>query len=206
MGKLSEYIGSQFGDPRGIVGRVCCFFMNRINQAMYLSIVSKVGERKCSRILDVGYGNGYLIERLRPVTRAVIYGIDISEDMKEAAENRNKNAVLSGRVRLSVGDCCSLKFRDSSFDAVTSVNTIYFWEDPVRGLKEIHRVLKDGGVFYNAVYSKEWLDKTKSYTEKGFKIYDKQDFIAFGIEAGFSDVVIEDIVEKRNYLVKFIKL
>ncbi|MDD7429442.1 MAG: class I SAM-dependent methyltransferase [Oscillospiraceae bacterium] len=205
MSKLSEYIGSQFGDPRGIVGRVCCFFMNRINQPMYMSVVSEIGERKCSRILDVGFGNGYLIERLRPVTRAVIYGIDISEDMKEAAESRNAHAVESGRVRLSVGDCCSLKFKDDSFDAVTSVNTVYFWEDPVKGLKEIRRVLKDGGVFYNAVYSKEWFDKAKSYTKKGFRIYEMEDFIRFGREAGFSDVVIEDIVDNRSYLVKFVK-
>lgn len=205
MSKLSDYIGSQFGEPRGIVGRVCCFFMNRINQAMYMSIVSEVQERKCSGILDVGFGNGYLIERLRPVTRAVIYGIDISEDMKKAAEIRNKNAVLSGRVRLSIGDCCSLKFRDSSFDAVTSVNTVYFWEDPVKGLKEIHRVLKDGGVFYNAVYSKEWFDKAQSYTKKGFKIYERQDFIRFGREAGFSDVIIREIARGKSYLVIFVK-
>ena len=205
MSELSDYIGSQFGEPRGIVGRVCCFFMNRINQAMYMSIVSEVQERKCSRILDVGFGNGYLIERLRPVTRAVIYGIDISEDMEKAAEIRNKNAVLSGRVRLSIDDCCSLKFRDSSFDAVTSVNTVYFWEDPVKGLKEIHRVLKDGGVFYNAVYSKEWFDKAQSYTKKGFKIYERQDFIRFGREAGFSDVIIREIARGKSYLVIFVK-
>lgn len=205
MGIITEYIGSQFGDPRGIVGRVCCFFMNRINQPMYMSIVSEIEERKCSRVLDVGFGNGYLIEKLRPVTRAVLYGIDISEDMKEAAENRNRSAVISGRVRLSLGDCCSLKFKDDSFDAVTSVNTVYFWEDPVKGLKEIHRVLKDGGVFYNAVYSKEWFEKMKSYTEKGFKIYEREDFIGFGREAGFSDVVIKEIVDGKSYLVKFVK-
>lgn len=205
MGIITEYIGSQFGDPRGIVGRVCCFFMNRINQAMYMSIVSEIEDRKCSRILDVGFGNGYLIEKLRPATRAVLYGIDISEDIKEAAENRNRSAVISGRVRLSLGDCCSLKFKDDSFDAVTSVNTVYFWEAPVKGLKEIHRVLKDGGVFYNAVYSKEWFEKMKSYTEKGFKIYEREEFIGFGREAGFSDVVIKEIVDGKSYLVKFVK-
>jgi hypothetical protein len=36
-------------------------------------------------------------------------------------------------------------FEADSFDRVLSVNTIYFWADPDRGLREIHRVLKPGG-------------------------------------------------------------
>ena len=39
------------------------------------------------------------------------------------------------------------------------MNTIYFWNDTIKGLQEVHRVLKDGGVFYNAVLTKENLDK-----------------------------------------------
>lgn len=35
MGNFSEYIGSQFGNPRGIIGKCCCLIMNMINRAMY---------------------------------------------------------------------------------------------------------------------------------------------------------------------------
>lgn len=26
MGKITEYIGSQFGDPRGVIGKCCCIY------------------------------------------------------------------------------------------------------------------------------------------------------------------------------------
>ena len=32
------------------------------------------------------------------------------------------------------GDCCDLAFDDLSFDVVTTINTIYFWEDTIKGL------------------------------------------------------------------------
>ena len=39
MSKFTEYIGSQFGNPRGFVGKVCCLIMNIINKAMYKNTV-----------------------------------------------------------------------------------------------------------------------------------------------------------------------
>ena len=32
MSKFTEYIGSQFGNPRGVIGKVCCILMNIINK------------------------------------------------------------------------------------------------------------------------------------------------------------------------------
>jgi len=58
-------------------------------------------------------------------------------------------------MHLAIGDCCRLYFSDATFDAITSVNTIYFWQDYLKGLKEIYCVLKADGVFSNVVYSKE---------------------------------------------------
>ena len=31
MSKFTDYIGSQFGNPRGIIGKICCIIMNIIN-------------------------------------------------------------------------------------------------------------------------------------------------------------------------------
>lgn len=198
MGKLSRYIGSQFGNPRGIVGKICCVCMNIINNKMYKKIVSQLASEK--DILDIGYGNGYLIQEIYKKTKARISGIDISNDMQIAASKRNAEGVEKGDIILGIGDCCDLKFDDMSFDAVTTVNTIYFWSDTVKGLKEIRRVLKDKGVFYNAVYTREWLNRT-SYTKEGFKIFDKDEYISLAKEAGFSDVTIINIIDGTNFLV-----
>lgn len=167
MSKFTEYIGRQFGDPHGFVGKVCCIIMNVINKRMYLKVVDEVRLSGGEKLLDIGYGNGYLLQKLYKKAKAELYGIDISEDMKTQAENRCKNAKSDGRLFLRVGDCCDLPYDDEMFSAVTSVNTVYFWSDTVKGLSEIRRTLKTGGSFYNIVYTKEFLDKL-SYTKRDF--------------------------------------
>jgi ubiquinone/menaquinone biosynthesis C-methylase UbiE len=202
--KLTEYIGSQFGKPRGLVGKICCVIMNVINKRLYRKVSDTVLKNSGRKILDIGVGNGYLEKILSGESDVIVSGIDISEDMLKSAAKRNHTAVQQGRVVLTLGDCCNLAFPDGMFDAVTSVNTIYFWSDTIKGLSEIRRVLKDDGIFVNAVYSQEWL-KRVSYTKKGFKFFSKKDYIADGKKAGFSDVVIEEIVKEKSYLIKYIK-
>lgn len=204
MKTLKKYIGSQFGNPRGFIGKVCCFIMNTINKAMYLTIISAVKADCKSKILEIGYGNGYLIQLLYKKTGATIYGIDSSSDMLEIAGKRNRKVIAKKKIHLSVGDCCNLKFQDKMFDIVTSVNTIYFWSDPVIGLSEIYRTLKENGVFYNVVYSKEWL-QTLSYTKYGFHFFEKRDYIELGKKAGFSQVSIKEIASNKSYMIRYIK-
>ena len=168
MRKFTEYIGKQFGNPHGFVGKVCCIIMNIINRAMYKKTVSLLNISDNDNVLDIGYGNGYLLKCIYKKAKANLYGIDISEDMKILAGKRNKKAVSDAKLFLEVGDCCNLKYDEKYFDAVTSINTVYFWSDTIKGLSEIYRTLKEGASFYNVVYTKEWLDKL-SYTQKGFK-------------------------------------
>ena len=205
--KFSEYIGSQFGEPRGPVGKICCLIMNRINRAMYKNILMQLGTKKYfgnKNILDIGCGNGYMIKKLYRRTGADIYGTDISEDMVLAAKKRNKKAVDKGKLSVSQGDVCTLDFESGSMDIVTSVNTIYFWNSPQQGMEETCRVLKKGGVFYNAVYSKQWLQKL-SYTKKGFRFFELEDYAELGRKAGFSKVTINETVRGKSFCITYIK-
>lgn len=204
MSKFTEYIGSQFGNPRGLVGKCCCLIMNYINKAMYKNVVKYISLKEQENILDIGYGNGYLIQQIYKKCKSNIYGIDISKDMLKAAMKRNKTAAKAGKINLSVGDCCKLNFNENTFDAVTSVNTVYFWNNTLQGLTEINRVLKKNGVFYNVVYSKEFLNKL-SYTKKGFKLFNKDELIELGKEAGFSNVSAHDISNGKSYIIKYVK-
>lgn len=200
MGKFSEYIGSQFGNPRGPIGLCCCLIMNSINRAMYHGVIREMEQTEPEKVLDIGYGNGYLLQKIFDRYGADLSGIDISEDMMSSARKRNQKAARAGRLHLTVGDCCALEFAEKSFDAVTSVNTIYFWSDARKGLQEVQRVLKEGGCFYNAVYSREWLQKL-SYTKKGFRFFEQEELLRLGKEAGFSEVTIRDISAEKSYLV-----
>lgn len=202
MSKILKYIDSQFGNPRGVFGKIIFFFMNKINKNMYQAVVSRISNEK--NILDIGYGNGYLIEKMYKKSGARIVGIDISNDMKTVATRRNQSGVDKGDIELLIGDCCNLQFENKSFDIVTTINTIYFWKDTVQGLREILRVLNDGGLFYNVVYSKEYFAKTP-YTKEMYKVFDKSEYIEFGKKAGFSSVSVVDIIEGTNYIVIYKK-
>lgn len=148
MSKFTEYIGSQFGNPRGIIGKICCILMNIINKKMYKRTVSLISISSNANSLDIGYGNGYFLKQLYKTHRPNMYGIDISEDIKKQASKRNYLADGAGKLHLTVGDCCDLPYDNNYFDVVTSINTIYFWNDTVKGLSEINRVLKPGGSFF----------------------------------------------------------
>ncbi len=204
MSKFTEYIGSQFGNPRGFVGKVCCIIMNVINNAMYKNTVSLIDISPDGNILDIGYGNGYLLNCVYKKTKANLYGIDISEDMKIQATKKNQTAMRDGKLFLDVGDCCDLKYENDFFESVTSINTVYFWADTVKGLSEIHRTLKSGGSFYNVAYTKDWLDKL-SYTEKGFKKFGPDVLTEFGKQAGFNNIQVKDIVKGKSFVVIYTK-
>lgn len=204
MKKFTEYIGSQFGNPHGAVGTICCVIMNIINRVMYRKVIAAVNTGSDSKVLDIGYGNGYLLSRLYKKNHGSLYGIDVSEDMLKIASKRNKKGIYDGKINLFLGDCCDLKFDDKTFDFVTSVNTIYFWNNTLKGLKEIYRILGEQGIFFNVVYSKEWLRKL-SYTKKGFQFFEKEDYINLGKKAGFSKVIVEEIINGKSYFIRFVK-
>ncbi len=200
--KFTEYIGSQFGHPRGVVGKLVCLIMNIINKHMYQGIVEEVNLQNTSRMLDIGYGNGYLVNKLYKRYRCYIEGIDISEDMRLRAFKRNKKGVEAGRIHLTVGDCCKMKYGKDTLDVVTSVNTIYFWQNTNKGFGEIYRVLKKDGVFINAVYSKEWLERL-AYTKKGFKLFELEEMEQMAREVGFVKIEVKKI--KHGYIIKYYK-
>ncbi len=203
MNRFTSYIGGQFGNPQGFMGKIVCLIMNIINRPMYIKTASALRLNENSKLLDIGYGNGYLLNLIYKKYKCNLYGIDISDDMMTLAKKRNSQAMAEGRLKLSVGDCCNIGYKSDFFDAVTSINTVYFWADMVKGLQEIRRCLKSGGCFFNVVYTKEWLDKLE-YT-KDFKKYSPAELVQAGYNAGFSRVAVRDIVNGKSFVVVYKK-
>ena len=72
-----------------------------------------------------------------------VTAIDISPGMLERARERAR--AYAGRLDLVRTDARKLAFADRSFDTVVTVCTFCSVPDPVRGLCELHRVLKPEG-------------------------------------------------------------
>lgn len=106
-------------------------------------------EQKADNILDVACGTGDISFRLHELLpEAKITGIDLSDGMLEIAreklsklDNPAKNLIAFGK-----GDSLSMPFHDGEFDLVTVAYGVRNFSDLRRGVKEMRRVLKPGGV------------------------------------------------------------
>lgn len=99
--------------------------------------------------LEVGPGPGYLgLEWLRKTAGTRLKGIEISRNMiKLACKNVKEYGFDEKRVEYILGNAMEMPFAENTFDAVFSNGSLHEWEDPVKILNEIYRVLKPGGRF-----------------------------------------------------------
>lgn len=204
MNDLTKYISSQFKNPKGFGGVLITIIQNIVNQELYKATSDIVSLAGGDRLLDIGYGNGHLLKKLYKKQQIEMYGIDISNDAKEMATKKNKDAAANGNLHLSIGDCCNLQYDANVFDVVTTINTVYFWSDTIKGLAEIYRVLKPGKSFYNVLFTKEYLDTIK-YTQIGYKKFEPEELIVAGKQVGFHTVSIREISKGKSFIVIYTK-
>lgn len=93
------------------------------------------------RVIFVAVGTGVDIMSFPPGRE--ITAIDISEEMLRRAEPRRR--AYRGSLSLVRMDAQNLTFPDASFDTAVTSCTMCSVPDPVRALRELHRVLRPGG-------------------------------------------------------------
>ncbi len=99
------------------------------------------------RVLDVATGTADLaIEAARRLPVEKVIGVDISEAMLRIGQEKVARLGLSDRVLLRIGDAEKLPFSDRQFDAALVAFGVRNFENLQRGLAEIYRVLRPGGV------------------------------------------------------------
>jgi len=94
-------------------------------------------------ILDVGCGAGWL-ERLlsERVPEGRVVGMDISDEMVRRAR---KNYVALENTMFVIGGVDEIPWDANFFTRAISVESAYYWPDPAKGLREVLRVLREGG-------------------------------------------------------------
>jgi len=95
-------------------------------------------------ILDAGCGDGHACLHLAPGVKTV-FGLDCSKEGISRATEAARGLGLEN-VNFQVGDLTALPYKERTFDKIFSVDVLEHIEDDVTALKELWRVLKDGGL------------------------------------------------------------
>jgi SAM-dependent methyltransferase len=138
-------------------------------------IMSEVDRLGMSVILDAAVGLGQLAGRMAERGH-VVYGIDYSF---EAALHARREGIPT-----VVGDMTRLPFRDASFDAVTSGETLEHLDDDAGAAREIARVIEPGGACIATVPAlrKLWSASDDYYEHR--RRYARQELAALFRQAG----------------------
>jgi len=98
--------------------------------------------------IDLGSGPGTLILELCRRTKLHWINADINPHFFPYFFDKAQAAGLGGRISAMQADACALPFRDNFAEVIVSRGSLQFWPDLRKGVSEIRRVLKPGGVAY----------------------------------------------------------
>lgn len=102
---------------------------------------------KPENILDIATGTGdFAILSAEMLHPKKVIGADISEGMMEIGRQKVEKKGLAEVISFKKEDCLSLTFEDNSFDAVTAAFGIRNFQELDKGLSEMCRVLRPGGM------------------------------------------------------------
>ncbi len=105
-------------------------------------------------ILDIATGTGDFAVAATKIGDVKITGIDISAGMLQVARKKIARKNLSRQIDFLKADSEDLPFEADLFDAATVGFGVRNFENLIKGLHEIKRVLKPGGVFFILEFSK----------------------------------------------------
>lgn len=107
---------------------------------LYSHLLQLIDFNESDHLLDIGCGLGHgshIYNKYYKLNN--ITAIDLHKDNIEFAKNNFKG------VKYSIGDATDLSFSNSSFDIITSVETLHCYRYTYHFYKEAYRVLKDNG-------------------------------------------------------------
>ena len=131
-----------------------------------VKIISKANPKI---ILDVATGTGdFAIAELKLDPEKVI-GLDLSNGMLDVGREKMKKKKVDHIVDMVQGDSENLPFEDNYFDAITVGFGVRNFENLEKGLGEMFRVLKPGGIVAVLEFSKP----KKFPIKQSFNFYSK---------------------------------
>lgn len=111
--------------------------IDRIHEKVLELLLAEPGWASWTRYLDIGAGRGSLIARVKSKLNVEASACDYTDELMKLSGQKVDIANLNSEP---------LPYADETFDVVTATEVIEHLEDFRRVVREIHRVLKPGGV------------------------------------------------------------
>lgn len=129
---------------------------NPIRRRYMRPILDRVGIQSGETVLELGPGPGaFTLDAAQRVgSTGRLIAVDIQPEMIAQVEARVREAGLTN-VQTYVASAYELPIEDAIVDRTFLVTVLPEIPDPVRALREVHRVLKPGGIFST---TEEFLD------------------------------------------------
>jgi demethylmenaquinone methyltransferase / 2-methoxy-6-polyprenyl-1,4-benzoquinol methylase len=105
-------------------------------------------------ILDVATGTGDLAIAAMRIEPSHVTGIDISSKMLAIGREKILKKGYDGRIELMEGDSENIPFGDNIFDVAMVAFGVRNFTDPLRGLVEMKRVIRDKGMILVLEFSR----------------------------------------------------
>ena len=168
-----KILAQNLANPEGETGIKVAEMMNATNIGMTLESIKTLLIEDDENVLEIGHGNAAHVKSLLNLAKDLKYtGIDISETMHNEAQRLNDE--FKNQAEFVLYEGTKLPFEDQTFDKIFTVNTAYFWKQPVDYLNEIYRVLKDSGTFVLTFGQRDFME-TLPFTQYDFKLYNSDE-------------------------------
>lgn len=194
-------LASQLSCPTGEHGLEVADMMHAGNIGMTTAAIEALNIRNGAAVLELGHGSaahlGLILDKGADVTYT---GLEISETMHVEAKQQNAEFVSQKRAHFALYNGNDIPFPDDSFDAILTVNTVYFWENHLHLLRELFRVLKPGGTFALTFAQKDFMQHLP-FTKYGFQLFSNDDISALVHQTDFQLIEIsvhEEVVTTRT--------
>lgn len=140
-----------------------------------------------SLILDAGCNTGYVTNEIARLTGSTTVGVDLSNEMIEAAKEYStvNNVFYPGRSLFTQGDATNLQFPDGLFDMVICGGSTAFMNSPKKAIKEYSRVVRDWGYiaeiefFYKESPPESMLQKVNNILGTNMKAFSYEDWLNY---------------------------
>lgn len=107
-------------------------------------IVKRLISKKGKELLDIGCGSPARCVKEGSFLRTMGYGQGIDIEKRDI------------EFPFKIGDMQDIPFKDNKFGVVTAIEVIEHVGDPVKAINEVHRILKDNGIFVMTTPNNNW--------------------------------------------------